>query len=478
MGDWDNMLAGVLAGASSLSQGINAGLNRLQQTELMRMAEEARKAAFAAKVAETKRQEELVRNKESLSLAANIYPGAQPQPAPRPTPNLTPPLSVRLPAVFGSTSEFSGFKPSSEFTLKPRMDFALNPSMDFALKPLMNFESAAKNAVSHFGGSNLNPVESILPQPPRDLDLENITRLGIDALRRESLTGVPSSEEADALAQKQSEALDVFEKTGNTSALRAVQARIAAHNQAAKDRKASQSAENTTRALMALADWRRQNPNAFDDESKPVVAQIAQYYGVDPKTLPVFDASGRLKALADINAKNAQAAKYRAERELTKAQVKNLRTPSSPTEKPTDYKALVDSLGTELRAVTSRINALRSQQVKAYGNSDLLASLNGQIAALEAQYESIKAQREEYRQKIPTGGLTPNIYVGGGATNETANTDLPTPDEKDVQDTALEYLASGMTEQEAIDSMKSKGLHPEYEIAPIIIRWRQLQKGM
>ena len=328
MGDWDNMLAGVLAGASSLSQGINAGLNRLQQTELMRMAEEARKAAFAAKVAETKRQEELVRNKESLSLAANIYPGAQPQPAPRPTPNLTPPLSVRLPAVFGSTSEFSGFKPSSEFTLKPRMDFALNPSMDFALKPLMNFESAAKNAVSHFGGSNLNPVESILPQPPRDLDLENITRLGIDALRRESLTGVPSSEEADALAQKQSEALDVFEKTGNTSALRAVQARIAAHNQAAKDRKASQSAENTTRALMALADWRRQNPNAFDDESKPVVAQIAQYYGVDPKTLPVFDASGRLKALADINAKNAQAAEHRANAKKTEAEAKARKTPA------------------------------------------------------------------------------------------------------------------------------------------------------
>ncbi|NBX75084.1 MAG: hypothetical protein EBQ92_00820 [Proteobacteria bacterium] len=208
------------------------------------------------------------------------------------------------------------------------MDFALNPSMDFALKPLMNFESAAKNAVSHFGGSNLNPVESILPQPPRDLDLENITRLGIDALRRESLTGVPSSEEADALARDQSAALDVFDKTGNTSALRAVQARIAAHNQAAKDRKASQSAENTTRALMALADWRRQNPNAFDDESKPVVAQIAQYYGVDPKTLPVLDASGRLKTLADINAKNAQAAEHRANAKKTEAEAKARKTPA------------------------------------------------------------------------------------------------------------------------------------------------------
>lgn len=57
MGDWDNMLTGVLAGMGALSQGVNAGLNRMHKTDLMRMAEEANKARFAAGVEEQKRRD-------------------------------------------------------------------------------------------------------------------------------------------------------------------------------------------------------------------------------------------------------------------------------------------------------------------------------------------------------------------------------------------------------------------------------------
>lgn len=277
MGDWDNMLTGVLAGMGALSQGVNAGLSRMHKTDLMRMAEEANKARDAARFEAQRQRDEEQRAEQRRRDALGF------EPPPTVIPG-TPQTMMRRAA------EFDADKPSS-----------------LDVTPLASNAPTVTPDVVNLFGVPLTPVQSVAPF---------------------------DSTATQELAARYPDVTNAYIKKGDVTSLNQYRSDVARLKAIQQARLAEAQRADTLAALDAVGKYVAANPDAPQPEIDRFRAAAITYYKLPPDAIPAYDRAGWKKAQSELGlnaarerqAKGAAAASY-ANAAKTKAETPDVSNP-------------------------------------------------------------------------------------------------------------------------------------------------------